>query len=255
MPKPPNFFMYFGGKYKHAQKLIERFPEHQCYVDVFGGAGNVLIQKKPSHIEIFNDIDSDIVNLFRQVRDNSEAFIRKVSLVPHSREETYCFRERLKTETDTLQRAVMFWSTLNQAFSGTPRGWSFSKVAPTAKQLKNKIEKIHLITERLRNVSLEKKDFAYILERYDTEETFFYCDPPYLISTREKSKRNYRNEMSTAEHQHLLNILKDIKGKAMISGYKNDLYDSLGWRTYQFEVKQTTDRTPTTRIETVYMNY
>ena len=72
MPKPPNFYMYFGGKYKHAQKLIERFPEHQCYVDVFGGAGNVLIQKKPSHIEIFNDIDSDIVNLFRQVRDNSE---------------------------------------------------------------------------------------------------------------------------------------------------------------------------------------
>ena len=253
--KPPNFFYYFGGKYKYAPKLIERFPEHTCYVDVFGGAGNVLIQKTPSQIEVFNDINSDIVNLFRQVRDNSEAFLQKVSLVPHSREETYAFKERLKTETDALQRAIMFWSVLNQSFSGTPRGWSFSKVAPKAKALKAKVENVRLIVERLRDVSLENQDFAYILQKYDAKDTFFYCDPPYLPETRDNSKANYRSEMDLGGHQKLLGILKDVQGQVMLSGYANDLYDSLDWNTYEFSVKQTTDRIPTKRTETVYMNY
>ena len=255
MAKAPNFFTYFGGKYKQAGKLIKMFPEHICYVDVFGGAGNLIIQKPVSRVEIFNDINSDIVNLFRQLRDNGECLVNLLSLVPHSREELYHFRETYDAETDNLQKAVMFFTMLNQSFSGTPRGWTFSKVSPTANQIKNKVDKLYLITERLRDVSLENKDFAYVFERYDKDSTFFYCDPPYVPDTRDFSRNGYHNEMYDEDHERLVSILKDVVGKVMLSGYENDLYNSLGWEKYTFSVKQTAHLIPSDRTEVVWVNY
>ena len=254
--KAPCFFSYFGGKYRLASKLIALFPSHHCYVDVFGGAGNLLIQKPPSPVEVFNDIHSDIVNLFYQLRENSDAFLHKASLVPHSREDVYRFRDKIKTETDPLNRAVMYWSILNQSFSGTPRGWKFSKKMSIAKGLKRKTEKIYPLVDRLRDVSFENKDFAFILERYDAQDTFFYCDPPYLLEVREKSKNGYAAEMTTEDHHRLVDVLRDIQGKVMLSGYENNFYNELGWEKKTFETKQTADRhSRTRRTECVWMNY
>ena len=258
MNRKISFFAYFGGKYRLAAKLIAMFPEHTCYVEVFGGAGNVLLQKTPSPVEIFNDINSDVVNLFRQVRDNFEAFYEKVSLVPHSREERFHFRDCLKTETDPLERAVMFYTHLNQSFSGLHRGWSFSKVHNTAKGLKRKVEKLPHILERLREVTFENESFEYILQRYDSTDTFFYCDPPYPLHTRTESKQGYADEMKDRDHQRLFEILPTLNGKVMLSGYQNTIYERLAWREVTFETKQSASRSSNharERTEVVYMNW
>lgn len=260
MTKHPNFFGYFGGKYYYAKHLIPMFPEHNCYVEVFGGAGNVLIQKPISKLEVFNDINSDIVNLFRVLRNDYDAFIAQIENIPYSREEYYYFRERLETETNELQRAVMWFCAANMSFSGVfGGGWGFSKTKNHANAFKNKAERLHEIRDRLRCVLIENEDFEFMLESYDTEDTFFYLDPPYVPETR-KSSNVYAHEMSYEDHEKLIDILKNIKGKVMLSGYANDLYDTLGWKTDSFDtvahsVIGRTGETHPRRTEVVWMNY
>ena len=264
MPTPPNLFGYIGGKYNYASKLIPLFPEHTRYVEVFGGAGNVLIQKPLFKAEVFNDINSDIVNLFRVLRTDYDAFIEKIENVPYSREEFFAFSERLKTETDALQRAVMWYAVANMNWRagrfGTP---TFKTAIPKMRRgpafnFKNKTSRLHEIRDRLRDVIIENKDFASILDLYDSEDTFFYLDPPYLPETR-KSTNDYQHEMSYEDHERLIDILKGIKGKAMLSGYSNELYEALEWTTYSFETVAYSalvkNRKKPKRTEMVYMNY
>ena len=235
MPRPPNFFKYFGGKYKLAPKLIPMFPEHRCYVEVFGGAGNVLIQKPPSKVEVYNDIDSDIVNLFRVLREDFDRFHHLVKHTPYSREEFYAYREQLKIETDAVKRAAMWYCVALMRFSGTCKGgWSSSKIRNMCTTTKLKVDRLPEIVDRLREVQLENRDFAFILDAYDGKDTFFYLDPPYVPETR-RSGGEYTNEMTYEDHETLVGILKDIKGKAMLSGYATDLYDSLDWQRYEIE--------------------
>ena len=254
--KKPCMFKYFGGKHTLALKLIDMFPLHDCYVDVFGGAGNVLLQKPPSKVEVFNDIDSDIVNLFRQVRDNFDAFCDKAALVPHSREELYHFQECINAEIDPLDRSVMFYTIMAQSFNGKYKaGWSFGKSTPIAKSLKNKLPKLSVIMDRLLDVSFENKDFDFILEHYDASETFFYCDPPYLPKTRPNTKVGYKHEMTMADHETLIERLKNVQGKVMLSGYEHELYNTLGWQQHSFETIQSAAKTKTQRTEVVWLNY
>ena len=234
MNKPPNFFDYIGGKYKYTKHFIERFPEHNTYVEVFGGAGNVLIQKPPSRAEIFNDINSDIVNLFRFIRNDYDAFIAQIENVPCSREEFYCFQEQLKTETEPLQRAVMWYAVTNMSLRGMFRSTHNEGRVSRAVTFKNKTDRLYEIRDRLRNVVIENKDFEYILDMYNRDDTFFYLDPPYLPETRTNTNY-YTHEMTYEDHEKLLDILKGIKGKVMLSGYPSELYDTLQWNTHSFD--------------------
>ena len=263
MNKAPNFFKYMGGKYKYTNHLIERFPEHQCYVEVFGGAGNVLIQKPPTKVEIFNDINSDIVNLFRVLRNDYDAFIAQIENVPYSREEYHAFKEQLKTETESIQRAVMWYAVACMSFAGKHgNSWGFGIVDSIATQFKNKVSRLHEIRDRLRSVQIENKDFEFILKHYDSKDTFFYLDPPYLPETR-VSTNDYTHEMTYEDHEKLLDILKGIKGKVMLSGYPNVLYDTLQWNAYSFDTlawskgvtKVSKTRERAKRTEVIYMNY
>ena len=266
--KQPNLFPYFGGKYRLASKLIPMFPEHQCYVEVFGGAGNVLIQKHPSKVEVFNDINSDVVNLFRVLRNDFDEFHRQVTLTPHSREEIALNRKSRKTETDPLKRAVMWYSVICQSFAGKhDGGWAFSKQTDRAKAFKNKVDRLPLIVDRLREVLIENKDFQFILDSYDGKDTLFYLDPPYVPETRRDG--GYENEMTTQEHATLISILSDIQGQVMLSGYQHEIYDTLGWQRYEIKTVATSAGATRVsglqgegnvsknqkRVESVYMNY
>ena len=266
--KAPNFFSYFGGKYYLAPKLIPMFPQHDCYVEVFGGAGNVLIQKQPSKVEVFNDIDSDIFNLFRVLREDFDEFYRLIKYTPYSRETYFSYAEQLGTETDLVKRAAMWYCVTCQSFSGFHgKAWSFGVSKNRYRQFKNKIDRLPEIVDRLRDVQIENRDFEFILDTYDTPNTFFYLDPPYVPETRRDGE--YAKEMTTQDHENLIGILSDIEGKVMLSGYQNDLYDNLGWQRYDIEtVSHSAAKTRKSglqgegkikanqkRVESVYMNY
>ena len=234
--KNRTFFGYFGGKFYLAKDLIPLFPEHLCYVEVFGGAANVLLQKLPSKVEVYNDLNSDIVNLFRQVRDNCDAFYEKVSLIPYSREERQAFHKALETDLDPLERAVAWYVCATQGFGGHVNmdSWSFTIVRNRAKQLVDKVENLDRIMQRLRRVMIENRSFEFILQSYDSPDTFFYLDPPYLPETRRGGE--YGHEMTYEDHEYLLFLLRSIKGKFVLSRYPNELYDAEGWHTKEFEI-------------------
>ena len=245
------------------------FPKHTCYVEVFGGAGNILLQKPTSKVEVFNDIDSDIYNLFRVLREDFDEFHRLVKYTPHSRETYDDFVKQLQTETDAVKRAAMWYSVACQSFSGIHgKSWSFTKQANKATQYKNKVDRLPEIVDRLREVNIENRDFEFILDAYDGKDTFFYLDPPYVLETRRDG--GYANEMTIEDHERLVGILLVVKGKVMLSGYQHAVYDALdGWNRHEIEVlAHSVGRTRVSglqgegnltekqkRTESVYMNY
>lgn len=204
-----------------------------------------LIAKEPSPVEVYNDIDSGLVNFFRVLRDKEkfQRFYEQIVLMPYSREEyNYC-RETWEQEEDDVMRAVKWFVVARQSFGGRfGASWGFVVTASvrnmsleTSKWLST-IDMLPAISERLLRVQIEHQDFRQIFSTYDTEETFFYVDPPYIPETR--SAGEYTHELTIKDHKDLVNILLSIKGKAMLSGYENDVYKLLeeaGWRKLTFE--------------------
>lgn len=225
---------YYGGKFYLVKEILPLIPEHQTYVEVFGGGAQLLFAKPPSPIEIYNDVDSLLVNFFRVLRE-PELFIRfyqKVIWIPFSREEYKENIENLGKSSDPVENAVNFFIACRQSFSGTFSGWGFSKtVSRRGMALKTSgyLDIFHilpLIHQRLFPVQIENDDFEKIIERYDTENTFFYCDPPYLTETL-KTDSPYKFVFSADDHKRLLDILLKIKGKVLLSGYPSELYKKL----------------------------
>ena len=245
------------------------FPDHHCYVDVFGGAGNVLIQKPASKVEVFNDINSDIYNLFKTLQDRPDDFYYLISHTPYSRECFYDYKEKLKHETDELERAVMWYAIACQSFGGNHgSAWGTGKTKNYASTFKKRVGTLDVVIDRLRSVIIENNDFDVVLDAYDGKDTFFYLDPPYLPETRKPGKC-YKHEMSYEDHERLINKISTIDAKVMLSGYRSDLYDSLNWEMYELDtychVVAKTRKTKIQgegvihknhkRVECVYINY
>ena len=228
-------------------KLLPLIPKHHTYVEVFGGAANLLLAKEPSAVEVYNDIDSGLVNFFRVIRDKDKfnRFYEQVMLIPYSREEFYYCRDTWRDEEDDILRAVKWFVAARQNFSGqlgTGWGynvmWSSKCMAKIVSDWFSSIELLPEVSERFLRVQIEHNDFRKILKAYDTEETFFYLDPPYVLETR-KCKA-YEHEMSLKDHEDLVDLLLHIKGKAMLSGYDHELYKPLeeaGWTKLVFEAR------------------
>ena len=232
---------YYGGKFNMIKFLLQFVPPHKVYVEVFGGSGALLFAKEPSKLEVFNDIDSEVVNFFRILRDKRKfkEFYRQVSLVPYSREE---FKNFLKTlgEGNEVERAVKFFVCVKQSFGGQLQntGWSYGKT--TNKDVSaylSAIENLPQVVERLRRVQIENRDYRKIFEIYDSEDTFFYCDPPYVKDVR-KSYYNYRYEFTLEDHKEFVERVLKLKGMVLISGYEHPIYERLekeGWKkSYYF---------------------
>jgi len=245
MSKKLRAIRWYGGKFfmlKHILPLISQC-KHKTYVEVFGGAGHVLLNKKKSKIEVYNDIDEDLANFFRVLRDEEKfkIFKEKLELIPYSRIE-FEFYKGYEAKDD-IERAIKFFVLVRQSFAGKGDFWGFTIKRNVAKSYFNAIQDLERIKERIKNVQIECKDFRYVLERYDSEETLFYCDPPYVLSTR-KLKKAYRYEMSDEDHKDLVEMLLKVKGKVMLSGYKNEIYEKLereGWERRDYEVRLLAD--------------
>jgi len=237
---------WYGGKSRMANKILEFIPEHKIYVEVFGGAAWLLFAKKPSPVEVYNDIDYNLVNFFRVLKDPEkfEKFYRKVALTPYSRaEHKYC-ADTYELVNDEIERAYRFFVAVRQGFSGhLGAGWSFNvtalsrgKAISVSRWLRT-INELPAIASRLLNVQIECYDWRKILDIYDTEETFFYLDPPYIKSLR--SKHRYKYELEDSDHIELVERLLNIKGMAILSGYDHPIYRPLeenGWVKKQYEV-------------------
>ncbi len=271
--------VWFGGKGMMSKKLLPLLPRCHTYVEAFGGGASMLFAKHPSPVEVYNDLDGGLVGFFRVLRNPEQfkEFHRLVSLTPYARREFLDCRDAWKTETDPVTRAYMWFVVARISFSGefgasmsTSVTSSHRGMASTVSKWLSIIDLLPQIADRLLRVQIEQADFRIILDRYDTPETLFYLDPPYVLSTRKGGK--YEFELSDKDHADLVSLLLNLKGRAMLSGYAHDLYaplEAAGWERKDFKTTcYAAGRTRASglqgggavlekqaRVETVYMNY
>jgi len=231
---------YFGGKWRLAKWIMSFFPEHFCYAEPFTGGASVLLQKERVEHEVINDLDGNVVNFFRVLRERPDELIRAIELTPFARDE---YRLSIQVAENELERARRFYVRCWQSIGSNADkngGWRFQRSDngySVAKQF-TQTDYLWGIVERLRGVQIESDDAIKIIRRYDAPETLFYIDPPYLPETREYSGR-YRLEVMPDYHCQLAQVLNTIEGMAIVSGYPSGLYDELftGWRAERKEVK------------------
>jgi len=208
--------------------------EHKTYCEVFGGGGVILMNKAPIGVEVYNDIDGGLYDFFTVMSTPElfEQFRRIVSAIPRSRQIFNESKHVWHGESDLVKRVAMWFVVVRQSWGGvvgSKSGWSYSVGAATGKTCistsnwMSAISKLPGVHKRLLHVQIERDDFRRLIPRYDSKETLFYCDPPYVWSTRTKkgsgSKRSaYRYEMNNRDHAELIQLLLQAKGSFIVSG-------------------------------------
>jgi DNA adenine methylase len=239
---------YYGGKGNLVSKLLEYVPLHEYYLEVFGGSGSLLFAKESVGAEVYNDIDGELVNLFRVIRDHFDEFYRRVAMTPYSREEYMFCKETYKDCDDPIERARRFFVVIRQSFNGNPEsGWRYSLkikkrgLLASVSAWLSALEELPYAYMRLVHVQIENLHWRECMEKYNDWEWagFFYLDPPYLPDTRREQKV-YKFEMTRKDHEELVEwLLTKSKTKVMLSGYDNDFYFELekaGWKKICFDV-------------------
>lgn len=239
MPTSP--ITWFGGKSALAERICQVFPSHKTYCEPFGGSMAVLLAKEPSPVEIYNDADEGLVNLFRVVRDPQQMERLRAALIstPYSRAE---FDAAKEPAADPVEAARRFMIRQRQSYSGVNRVWGFvvddgHGKASTIQRWEKGIAVLPEVCQRIRDVQIEREDWRAVLNRYDRKETLFYLDPPYVPSTRIDGK--YTHELTLEDHRELVAALLALKGKSILSGYYHDCYKPLeeaGWQRLEWDV-------------------
>ncbi|EJF5840340.1 DNA adenine methylase, partial [Salmonella enterica] len=231
---------YHGGKFRLAARIISHFPVHRCYVEPFGGAASVLLKKEPSEAEVYNDLDGDVVNLFRVLRDptTSQALITACALTPYSREEFILAYQHSDDPTERARRLVVR-ATMGFGSAGATKGKTGFRLdtkrnCATAQRIWARYpDNLAAVASRFAGVLVENRDAVQCMKDHDTLSTLHFVDPPYVHDTRVDvgKNRTYRFEMSGEEHMQLLSELKTLQGAVIVCGYNSELYnDSLpGW--------------------------
>jgi len=238
---------YHGGKWRLAPWIISHFPEHRIYAEPFGGAGSVLMRKPRSAAEVYNDLDEDVVNVFRVLRDPvaSGRLVQALRLTPWSRVE---FNESYTEAGDPVERArrtilrafMAHGSTHRRAHRTGFRAKSWVQRQPAQTEWLKYPEEIMAFVERLRGVTIECRPALEVIRQQDSPQTLFYVDPPYVLSSRTSVRwqceadgwRAYAHNLSDQEHTELLAVLRSAEGMVVISGYESDLYNEAlrDWR-------------------------
>lgn len=252
---------YPGAKWSLAHWIIDHFPQHHSYLEPFFGSGAVLFTKPRSNIETVNDLDGEVVNLFECIRQDPEKLGRMVYFTPYSRQE-YEKTYLPDLPADSFDRAARFLVRCNQGYGFRTNeirvGWKNDvqgrERAYAAKNWVELPEVIAQAAERLRGVQIECRTAVEVIARFNSENVLVYCDPPYVLSSRSGGKRQYRHEMTDADHLELLEVLKAHRGPVILSGYASPMYDRelASWRR---ETARTTDQLSRRREEVLWMNF
>lgn len=260
-------FGYFGSKNKIALQLCSKLPPHMCWVEAFCGSAALTLRKVQAPIEVINDIDNEIVNLFQQLRNNHKELCRLISLTPYAKKELANAREK-NNGVDNIEKARLFlvqsMMAINGVFGEERGGFSYSdSYSRNGRDARvnrwyNLPERIELVVERLKNVRIENEDARKLLKKYIYRPaTLIYLDPPYFT----ERTNGYNFDANNSKfHGELLNLANKANCMIFISGYSNDLYNSVltkenGWE--KRNIKTTTkDSTGTSheRTEVLWMN-
>lgn len=259
-------FGWYGGKFSHLNWLLPLLPKCHHYCEPFAGSAAVLLNRNPSPVETYNDVDGEVVNFFRVLRDEREALVQAIALTPFSREEFAIAVSPQREQLSSVERARRFFVRARQARTGLAQTASLGRWANCKNTTRSgmsgvvsrwlgSVEMLPFLAERLLRVQIENRPADAIVELYDDPKTLFYCDPPYVHGSRGDNKA-YAYEMSDAEHVKFAQVLQLCKGKVAISGYRSELYDRLykGWRRIDAESKAC-HSTKGMRQESVWLNF
>ncbi len=211
MSKP--FLPWVGGKRRLAKEILPLFPEHRCYVEPFCGAAALFFMKEPSKSEVLNDINQDLIVLFRVLQHHLEEFLKQYKWALVSRK-MYEWLQETPTETLTdIQRAARFYYLQKMGFGGKVDGRSFgiSTTTPPRLNLLRIEEELSLVHLRLARVTIENLDWLSCIKRYDRKHTLFYLDPPYW------GTEGYGVDFGFDQYEKLSEAIRSIKGKAILS--------------------------------------
>ena len=221
---------YPGAKWNIARWIIGHFPigyEKMTYLEPFFGSGAVFFNKRPSNVETINDMDGNVVNLFRLVRDMPKELVKLIELTPWARDEYLASYEKTGDPLEDARRfLVRCWQAFGTKTSGTT-GWRNNIQGAKGESMFGRgaiPRRILQTTRRLQWVQIENQSAMKLIPRYAHSNVLIYADPPYV--TRTRSKNIYNCEMSDEDHINLLELLNAHPGPVILSGYENELYDS-----------------------------
>lgn len=259
-------FGWYGGKYSHLDWLLPLLPAAHHYCEPFAGSAAVLLNRAPSPVETYNDLDGEVVNFFRVLRQKKDELVELLALTPFSREEFAIACEWDQSGLTEIERARRFFVRARQVRTGLAQKASLGRwanckntsragMSGVVSRWLGGINGLGEIAERLARVQIENRPALEILDLYDSEDTLFYCDPPYAHQCRGDINA-YGFEMLDADHVALLAKANALKGKVAISGYHCALYDELlrDWRCIEADEKPC-HSVKQLRQEVLWVNY
>lgn len=257
---------YHGGKFRLADWVIRHFPKHTCYTESFGGAAGVLLQKPRAYAEVYNDLDGEVVNLFRVLRneDDRNKLIELLVFTPYSRVD---FQEAWEPCDNSIEKARRLIIRAQMGFGSAGASKGITGFRIDTKRAYGTAQSLwvtypnHLadVGQRLSGVLIENRPAIQILRDHDGAETLHYVDPPYVHDTRysgAKTGRVYRHEMTDHDHEELLKVLLNLDGKVIVSGYPSEIYnDYLGkWKRVDTSARISSGRGTDTRTECLWIS-
>jgi len=256
-PSPIN---WFGGKSRLACRIVEHFPKHHTYCEPFGGSAAVLLAKAPSKVEVYNDINRELVNFFVVLRDPRlfERLREAVEHTPYARAE---FELSKRKADDPVEAARRFIVRSRQSFGGKGGEWSYNVrgshcgMASSVQRWRKGIEGLPAVHDRFCNVQIECDDWRTVMERYDSPDTLFFIDPPYIRATRVSGR--YQHELTQDEHHELVARLLEFHGMVVLSGYYHGTYKPLeraGWKRIDYKMRTHASDFRAHRVESLWFS-
>ena len=216
-------FGWYGGKFSHLDWLLPLLPKCHHYCEPFAGSGAVLINREAAPVETYNDIDGDVVNFFRVLRDRHEELIRAIALTPFSREEYHRAIYGSTSGISDVERARRFYIKARQTRTGLAQTASLGRwanckdtsragMSGVVSRWLGGVDALDEIAQRLIRVQIENRPAVDVIRLYDSPKTLFYCDPPYM-----GTEKYYQAAFSTADHERLARVLHNIRGRFLLS--------------------------------------
>ncbi len=247
-----------------ANWIMQYFPPHRIYVEPFGGAAGILIQKPRAYSEVYNDLDSEVVNFFRCMQDATarQKLLELLAMTPYARDEFEAARE---PTTDSVERArrLIIRAEMGFGSAGATKGTTGLRV-DTKREYETAADiwaqypsRIAALGQRLAGVFIENRPALQVIAQHDTPDTLFYVDPPYVLGTRAyRNNGAYRHEMSDADHIELISALHDVQGMVVLSGYSSEIYEDLlsDWDRHSRTARISAGRGTAVREEVIWLN-
>ncbi len=240
---------YAGGKARIAKWVLSHFPTHRIYVEPYGGVASVLLRKPRSQMEIYNDVEDEVVNLMEVMRDR-ESFDHlqdQLCKTPYARTE---YIKAHKEALDPVERARRLIVRIQMAWGGREPTDRIETFDPTnSESWMPYIDGLVLIHNRLQGVTIENQDALKCMRWHDSPKTLHYVDPPYLSANQSR----YKHDLTEDQHKALLACLLELEGMVVVSSYPNRVYARAlaGWR---YETRRNTSANNTDVVEALWIN-